>query len=693
MRKPAYYILMFIFIAVILNRGKLYGQNPEWMNFTNGNQITEITSDADTMWVGTQGGLVKIVKTTGATSFYNKLNSGLTDNWITTVKVAPDGKKWIGTGQGGLNIWDGVNWKVYDTSNSPLVSNTIEAIDFDSSGVAYVADDWTICKSNYDSIWEFAEIGYISCMVLDDQDKIWVGGRTTLWHFDGYEWTDIELTGWYDFITSIAIDDQGVKWMSTWEGLVKYNDVTLVKYSPSQLSMAQSVKIDAEGNKWVGSYYTLGKFNGTSWEFIYPNQNGLTDNHVSAIEIDAQNNKWIGTWRGLAMFNNSPWQTYNTSSSGIPENYINTIAIDKAGNKWMGSWDNAALIKFNDNEWSLFQPDSGTEFIDRLVIDMEGKKWISDMYHGILVYNDTSWVLYDTINSGLPGNYVRSLFADKDNNIWIGTQNDGLAKFDQSDWTLFNPSNTCMEGYWVEDVFIDGTGSIWLGDDFHGVVKLNESGCENFNMSNSGIVSGFVEKIACDSQGKMWFGTQGGISSFDGTNWNSYYLGTPGHSIYIINDVAADNEGNIWVASDGAGLYKFDGSVWTNYNVTNSGLCCNYVKTIAIDSLGTKWIGTWTGVSLFNEEGIVLSNKYFAGSNNMLKPYPNPAKETITVSLPNNKKSSQIQIMNINGILIRDIPSSGTETNINISDLQPGIYLVKTQGSDGVKVGKFIKVR
>lgn len=139
--------------------------------------------------------------------------------------------------------------------------------------------------------------------------------------------------------------------------------------------------------------------------------------------------------------------------------------------------------------------------------------------------------------------------------------------------------------------------------------------------------------------------------------------------------------------------YKFDGIEWTNYNAVNSGICCNYVKAIDIDSLGTKWIGTWTGLSLFNQEGIVLSNKYFAGSNDILKLYPNPAKETLIVSLPNDKKSSQIQIVNINGILIRNITSSGPETNINISDLQPGIYLVRAHGSDGVKIGKFVKVK
>lgn len=683
-----FYLVLAAFLAMA---GWSFAQNPEWMNFSNGNFISEITSDADTLWVGTQGGLVKIDKTTGETLFYNKLNSGLSDNWITTIKIAPDGKKWIGTGMGGLNIWDGVEWKVYDSVNSPMRSNMIEAIDFDSSGLAYLATDWDIYKCNYDSIWEFADVGNIMCMEIDDQDKIWVGARTTLKCYDGNEWTDIELNGFYDFITSIAIDDQGIKWLSTWEGLIKYNDITLVKYSPSQLSMAQCVKIDAEGNKWVGSYEALGKFNGTSWQFIYPTQNGLTDNHVSAIEIDEQNNKWIGTWRGLAMFSDSAWQTYNTSSSGIPENYINTIAIDKDGNKWMGSWDNAGLIKFDDNNWSVYQPGLGTEYIDKVVIDQNGKKWVSDKYHGILSYNDTSWVLYNSLNSGMPESYIESLFADKDNNIWAGTYEGGLVRFDQSEWTIYNPANSCLTSNWVGDVYEDASGSIWAVDDWHGVIKMNETGCENFTPSNSGVPEAYIMKITSDSNGNLWFGSQGGISSFDGVNWNIYSLGPDGYSIYIINDVAGDKEGNIWVGCDGAGLFKFDGAVWTNYNVTNSGLCCNYVKTIAIDSLGTKWIGTWAGVSLFNEEGIVLSNNYFPKMNHTLKAYPNPANETITISLPENSKASQLHLLNMKGVTLMNIPVTGPETTINISHLRPGVYIILANASDGVRVAKVVR--
>lgn len=689
MRTSGCFILFCILSAVLMS-SRASGQVSQWKMFTNGNYITDIEADADTVWVGTEGGLVKIVKPTGETTFYNKLNSGLSDNYILTVEVAPDGKKWIGTATGGLSIWDGYTWKVFDTANSILESNKIWAIDFDSTGTAWIGSYTWLYKSNYDSLWQFYPVTAYSIRI-DSLQRVWIGSGTTLKCLDGSGWHSYNLTMW-DFINSIAVSEQGLVWLATSGGLYKFNGVTFTKIYQALLSGSNSVSIDADGNIWVGSNYGVGKLSGNSFEFFYPNENGMADNQVCEIETDQSNTVWIGTRRGLATFSSPPWPIYNTSSSAIPENYIKSIAIDRYGNKWMGSWDNAGLIKFDGSEWSVFQPDEGTTtFIDHVIVDTNNIKWISDMYHGIQSFNDTSWTYYNEANSGLPDNYIRSIFADKDNNIWVGLEYFGAAVFDHSEWTYYDTANTCMERNWVEDIYVDDIGNAWFSVDWSTVIRISNSGCEVFNSTNSGLANNFVKRIIADHQGKMWFGMQQGeISGFDGLNWSTYHLGPNGY--YTVNDMAVDEANNLWVGTNGAGLYKFDGTEWTNYTVINSGLCCNEVLSLAIDSLGTKWIGTEAGLSLFNEDGFV-SNHYFAGTHKNLKVYPNPAKETITLSVSPNKKVSQIQLLNTNGILIRNIAPTGRETTVNVSALQPGMYIVRLQADDGVHLGKFIKVQ
>ncbi len=686
MRTSEWFIFCCFLSAVILS-SRVSGQVSQWKTFTNGNNITDIEADADTVWVGTEGGLVKIVKPTGETTFYNKLNSGLSDNYILRVKVAPDGKKWIGTAAGGLSIWDGITWKVFDTANSVLESNQIWDIDFDSTGTAWIAGYSGLLKSNYDSLWQFSTVTSY-CIKIDSLQKVWIGSGTTLKCYDGSDWHSYDLTMW-DFINSIDISDEGLVWLATSGGLFKFNGDTFTKIYQALLATSRSVSIAADGNIWVGSNYGIGKLSGNDFEFFYPVDNGMTDNEVFEIETDQSNNVWIGTRNGLAIFSSPPWTIYNTSTSSIPENYIKSIAIDRYGNKWMGSWFNAGLIYFDDTEWSVFQPDEGTTSIDHVIIDTNNVKWISDMLHGIQSFNDTSWTYYNTANSGLPGNYVRSIFADKDNNIWVGTDYNGAARFDHSDWTYYDTTNTCMEQNSVQDIYIEDNGNKWFANDWF-VNRISNSGCEVFNSSNSGLANDFIKRIIADHQGKVWFGLQqGGISGFDGINWNTYILGNNGY--YTVNDMVVDEANNLWVGTNGAGLYKFDGTGMINYTVTNSGLCCNEILSLAIDSLGTKWIGTSAGLSLFNEDGFV-PNHYIASTHPSLKVYPNPSGESLTISLANRLKATQIQILNINGILISNIASLAQETTINVSHFKPGLYLVRIQANDGVHIGKFVKL-
>jgi ligand-binding sensor domain-containing protein len=54
---------------------------------------------------------------------YNTSNSGLPDNYVYAIAIDGQGNKWIGTLGGGLAKFDGVNWTVYNTSNSGLPYN------------------------------------------------------------------------------------------------------------------------------------------------------------------------------------------------------------------------------------------------------------------------------------------------------------------------------------------------------------------------------------------------------------------------------------------------------------------------------------------------------------------------------------------------------------------------------------------
>jgi hypothetical protein len=292
------------------------------MSGKNTNIINCIADEGEYLWVGVDGGLVKLNKLTGDLIVYNRSNSGLTYNWVTAIAIDKQGNKWIGTPGGGLVKYDGISWTVYNTFNSGLPDNRVYAI------------------------------------AIDEQGNKWIGtfgGGVA--KFDGFNWTVYNRSNSIlpsNYILAIAIDNQGNKWIGTSGGLVKFDGVnwTVYKSSNSDLpyNWVRAIAIDEKGNKWIGTSDGLAKFDGVNWTIYNTSNSKLPSNYILAIAIDNQGNKWIGTMAiskegGLVKFDGVNWTIYNTLNSGLPSNNILAIAIDKQGNKWIGTMKGLALFR------------------------------------------------------------------------------------------------------------------------------------------------------------------------------------------------------------------------------------------------------------------------------------------------------------------------------------------------------------
>jgi len=97
---------------------------------------------------------------------------------------------WLGTGIG-LGRWDGDSLTYYDTTNSPLPTNSID------------------------------------CQTIDANDRVWVGTYHGAACFDGTSWTvfttaDSPIAD--NNVNQIVIDGEGTKWFVTWQGISAYNE-------------------------------------------------------------------------------------------------------------------------------------------------------------------------------------------------------------------------------------------------------------------------------------------------------------------------------------------------------------------------------------------------------------------------------------------------------------------------------------
>ena len=117
-----------------------------------------------------------------------------------------------------------------------------------------------------------------------------------------------------------------------------------------------------------------------------------------------------------------------------------------------------------------------------------------------------------------------------------------------------------------------------------------------FLAENSGLPSNNVNVICVDNDGNIWIGTEdAGVAKFDGTTWIVYNTSNsplPENNVYSIG---FDKNGNSWFGTHSKGVARLNNTVWEVYNTQNSDLPNDSVYAIAIDSSRDIWFGTSGG--------------------------------------------------------------------------------------------------
>jgi hypothetical protein len=83
----------------------------------------------------------------------------------------------------------------------------------------------------------------------------------------------------------------------------------------------------------------------------------------------------------------------------------------------------------------------------------------------------------------------------------------------------------------------------------------------------------------------------------------------------------------------------------------------------------------------------VLSNEDF--ESNSISIYPNPTSSILNISNTNNFEIKNISVVDINGRVVKN--QSGALTEINVSDLNTGVYFVTIETNEGKATKKFMK--
>ncbi len=84
-----------------------------------------------------------------------------------------------------------------------------------------------------------------------------------------------------------------------------------------------------------------------------------------------------------------------------------------------------------------------------------------------------------------------------------------------------------------------------------------------------------------------------------------------------------------------------------------------------------------------------LGTANFFASN--FQVYPNPASDVLNINGRNNMNLSSVQLTDLNGRVVKTQNVAGVSSQLNISDLNAGVYLLKVTSPQGVGTTKVIK--
>ncbi len=286
----------------------------------------------------------------GEWSVYNRFTvpdelDGMLD--MVDVEVNPaTGMVYIGSFIRGLIVYDGTNFQIYNTENSPLATPT--------------GDTPGNCR--------------VPGLTIDDEGNVWMANHSVsnpiaMLQPDG-NWKTFPVTG-IQALVEPTIDLAGNKWFTTSNrGLVIFNEgddidnhadnrVRFLNPSNSELptDIVYDIALDWDGDLWVGTSEGVIIFECGGDVFdsscrgtkrIVEREDGnnahlLESENVRCIAVDGGNRKWVGTTNGVFLMSEDgleELQHFTVDNSPLFSNTINDIVInERTGEVYIGTQD------------------------------------------------------------------------------------------------------------------------------------------------------------------------------------------------------------------------------------------------------------------------------------------------------------------------------------------------------------------
>lgn len=467
-------------------------------------------------------------------------------------------------------------------------------------------------------------------------------------------------------VNSVIQDDLSLMWLATEDGLNRFDGYSfkIFRYNPDDRksisdNFIQHLYRDNTGRLWVSSRKGLLQFDPSQEVFTlfrheFADKDNYAFNDVSYISEGSAGNLWVAWYgSGFASFDTSskvftPYTPLTTP--GLRGEKAVALHEDKFGLLWVGLQD-AGVGVYQVSKGKVVKevevlsrnPIHSNQNIHAFAEDKWGNIWIATG-SGLMVYQreTNQFYAFNTRNYPIAGMNLMSLFIDVDDNLWIGTQGSGLFQLDLrqintrplSDF-IFTRIRHLNE--WdiskrtIQTIYQDKDKNLWVGTFGDGVylvssVRQNFTKIQKAEYDNTAVSYTPYYGMCYDNEGVLWLGTDGnGIfrSDINGNIIRQYTKESTGGSLADNAVISAmkDHAGNLWFGTYSRGLFRYNAGSdkFQNYKYVGKDIYRsggNDVRVIFQDSRRNIWIGTNRGgLCLLDQASGTYSNpKHFQGA-------------------------------------------------------------------------------
>ncbi|APQ16133.1 ligand-binding sensor domain-containing protein [Maribacter hydrothermalis] len=356
-------------------------------------------------------------------------------------------------------------------------------------------------------------------------------------------------------------------------------------------SQVYDVLQDAMGYLWLGTQGGgLANFDGENFE-VWNESDGLLSNYIDALHT-ANDSLFVGTKKGLSIKVKNNFVNYNSPQILQFNTAENVLYVGTKKGLYSYS-KNKKLCKISINA----EIDSSE--INSILFD--GNYYWLATNNGLWKLNALSESATEKIK--VEANNFKSVIQHN-NKILAATFDDGvfiMVKENTADQFLMpEPSR-------INSMSIHNTDELWIATDNDGITVVETtkfSELKRLNTAN-GLATPHIRKIMEDDNGNLWIASSGGgLYKYFQNNFKHYdqSTGLKGNRIYAVHN-AADG---LWLSTSEAGLTKVD-SLGIHPLPNESTFFDVKIKTITSDSKGNLWAGSDNRGLLFRETKMVDS--------------------------------------------------------------------------------------